>query len=230
MKISVVVLISGNGSNLQALIDAQKKYDLKYNIVAVISNKEDAFGLERARKANIKTEVVASKLIPSREDYDKQLIACIEKYAPDLIVLAGFMRILTENFIHRFENKILNIHPSLLPLYPGLKTHEQVITNKDQTHGCTIHFVTKDLDAGPIIAQASLNVTTHDTAASIQKSVLRLEHLLYPLVIQWFAENCFQLTNTGVQFNEKNILLNKKQFNEETLQKFYQQILPPFDH
>lgn len=219
----IVVLISGNGSNLQAIIDAQKKYALKYEIAAVISNKEDAFGLERAKKAQIKTEVVPSKSV-SREIYDQKLMTCIKKYNPDLIVLAGFMRILTEDFIHAFQGKILNIHPSLLPLYPGLNTHQQVINNKDKIHGCTIHFVTKDLDAGPIIAQASLNVPKESNAESIKQDVLRLEHLLYPLVIHWFAEKRFRLTTTGVQFNETNLLLTKKQFNEETLQKFYQQI------
>lgn len=224
MTISIVVLISGNGSNLQAIMDAQKKYALHYNIAAVISNKVDAYGLERAKKANIATEVVPSQQSLSREEYDKQLIASIKKYQPDLIILAGFMRILTEQFTTEFFGKIFNIHPSLLPIYPGLHTHQQVIANHDKTHGCTIHFVTKDLDAGPIIAQASLNVLTDDTVESIQQRVFRLEHLLYPLVIHWFAEKRFHLTNSGVKFDGENLLLGKKQFNEETLQTFYQHI------
>lgn len=172
----IVVLISGNGSNLQAIIDAKLPIEIK----AVISNRSNAYGLERARKAHIPTEIIDHTQFSNRDTFDEALAACIKKYQPKLIVLAGFMRILGEKFIHQFEGKIINLHPSLLPKYPGLRTHEQAIQNKDCLHGCTVHYVTADLDAGPIIRQASLVVADDDTPESLQAKVHELEHRLLP--------------------------------------------------
>jgi len=173
----LVVLISGNGSNLQAIIDAEK---LNAMIAAVISDKEDAFGLQRAAKANIPTHVI--------KNIDQALEDLLEQYSPDLIILAGFMRILDAGLVKKFKDRIINIHPSLLPKYKGLNTHQKVLEAGDQEHGTSIHFVTEDLDAGPIIAQSKLNVFEHETVEDLRTRVQALEYQLYPEVIQWFVE------------------------------------------
>jgi phosphoribosylglycinamide formyltransferase-1 len=183
----IAVLISGNGSNLQAIIDAIQN-GLPAEIAVVISNKGDAYGLQRAQKANIPTKVLSHKDYKTREDYDEALKDLLEQYQPKLIVLAGFMRILTAEFVHHFENRILNIHPSLLPKYPGLNTHQQVLENKDKTHGITIHIVTAELDAGPALAQAECEVALDDTEETLKQKIQKLEHKLYPEVIQQWIE------------------------------------------
>ncbi|MCB1826776.1 MAG: phosphoribosylglycinamide formyltransferase [Coxiellaceae bacterium] len=175
---SIVVLISGNGSNLQAILDAN------IPISAVISNEADAFGLERARKANIPAHIVNHRDFESRDQFDKALQEQIEVYQPNLIVLAGFMRKLGKAFVEHYENKIINIHPSLLPKYPGLHTHRKVLENKDKEHGVSIHIVTTELDAGPLLAQEKLSVHPDDTEESLKKRIQIIEHKLYPAVIQ----------------------------------------------
>jgi phosphoribosylglycinamide formyltransferase-1 len=190
-----VILISGNGSNLQSLIDNAKKIDLE--ICSVISNKEDAFGLKRAERANISTNFVDPNRFESREDFDKQLIAIIDELDISLIVLAGYMRILSSDFINHFAGKILNIHPSLLPKFPGLNTHRKAIDAKEKYHGATVHFVTEELDGGPIINQEIVEIDPIDTEYSLAQKVLEKEHILYPRVIHWYTQNRLKLINNN---------------------------------
>ena len=190
-----VILISGNGSNLQSLIDNAKKIDLE--ICLVISNKEDAFGLKRAERANISTNFVDPNRFESREDFDKQLIAIIDELDIGLIILAGYMRILSSDFINHFAGKILNIHPSLLPKFPGLNTHRKAIDAKEKYHGATVHFVTEELDGGPIISQEIVKIDTIDTEYSLAQKVLEKEHILYPKVIHWYTQNRLKLINNN---------------------------------
>ena len=190
-----VILISGNGSNLQSLIDNAKKIDLE--ICSVISNKEDAFGLKRAERANISTNFVDPNRFESREDFDKQLIAIIDELDIGLIILAGYMRILSSDFINHFAGKILNIHPSLLPKFPGLNTHRKAIDAKEKFHGATVHFVTEELDGGPIISQEIVEIDPIDTEYSLAQKVLEKEHILYPRVIHWYTQNRLKLINNN---------------------------------
>lgn len=184
----IVVLISGSGSNLQALIDAAAQADFPAQIAAVISNRPDAYGLVRARNHNISTAVVDHTLFNSRETFDAELQKTIDGYAPDLVVLAGFMRILTPMFVTHYLGRMLNIHPSLLPLYPGLHTHRRAIEAGDKFHGATVHFVTPELDGGPAVIQASVPVEAGDTEETLSERVLVQEHRIYPLAVRWFAE------------------------------------------
>ena len=188
-----VILISGNGSNLQSIIDHADKIDLQ--ISAVISNRDNAFGLQRAQSANINTYFVDSKIFNSRDAFDNELISIINKLNIELIILAGYMRILTPLFINHFSGKILNIHPSLLPKYPGLNTHHRAIDACDKEHGATVHFVTEKLDEGPIISQETVQVDTTDTEKSLAKKVLEREHILYPKVIHWYTQRRLILKN-----------------------------------
>ncbi|WP_109393989.1 phosphoribosylglycinamide formyltransferase [Proteus terrae] len=185
---NIVVLISGNGSNLQAVIDACRANKITGNVVAVLSNKADAYGLERAKLANIPAYFVDPALYNDRTDYDKALIEQIDAYQPDIVVLAGFMRILSPDFVTHYQHKLLNIHPSLLPKYPGLHTHRQVLANKDSFHGVTVHFVTEELDGGPMIIQARIPVLPDDTEQSLQARIQTEEYRIYPLAIGWLAD------------------------------------------
>ena len=188
-----VILISGNGSNLQSLIDNAKKIDLE--ICLVISNKEDAFGLKRAKRANITAHFVDPNLFKSIEDFDKKLVTIIDELDISLIVLAGYMRILSSDFIHHFSGKILNIHPSLLPKFQGLNTHRKAIDAKEKYHGATVHFATEELDGGPIISQEIVEIDLIDTEYSLAQKVLEKEHILYPRVIHWYTQNRLKLIN-----------------------------------
>lgn len=190
---SIVVLISGSGSNLQAIIDAIDKKMWSIEIKAVISNKADAYGLTRAQQVGIPISVINHKEFADRNSFDRALMQSIDQYQPDLIVLAGFMRILTADFVQHYRGKMINIHPSLLPAYKGLNTHQRALTDGVQTHGCTVHLVSEDLDAGSIIAQMECEVTTDDTAESLQQKVHQLEHQLLPEVIFWLAEGQVRL-------------------------------------
>ena len=183
----VAVLISGNGSNLQALIDNFKEEESIVDINCVISNKEDAFGLERAARAEIDNHFVDHTKFKNRETFDQELIQILDGYNPDLIVLAGFMRILSEVFVEKYLGKLINIHPSLLPKYPGLETHKKVIENKETHHGVTIHYVDKTLDGGPICAQSEIEVTTNNIN-DLQEQIHKIEHKIYPEVVQQIAD------------------------------------------
>lgn len=198
-KLNLVVLISGGGSNLQAIIDSIKADKLDACINAVISNKADAFGITRAKQAGIKTQVINHKNYPNRDDFDLQLIEIIDQYHPDLIVLAGFMRILTDQFIQHYNNKMINIHPSLLPKFKGLNTHKRALDAGETTHGLSIHYVTAELDSGPILKQVSVPVLATDTEQTLAQRVLQQEHIAYPEVIQCIAQE--QLTTTTKPFS-----------------------------
>ncbi|MDK2597888.1 phosphoribosylglycinamide formyltransferase [Pseudoalteromonas obscura] len=185
----IVVLISGSGSNLQAIIDHCQAGNINGEIVSVISNKGDAYGLVRADKANINTHVLSHKDFDSREAYDEQLAKLIDSCNPDLVVLAGFMRILTSGLVQKFKGKMLNIHPSLLPKYQGLNTHQRAIDANDAYHGASVHFVTEELDGGPVVVQAKVAILPDDTAETLAKRVHEQEHVIYPLVVKWFSEH-----------------------------------------
>lgn len=187
----IVVVISGSGSNLQALIDASVASNFK--ISRVISNNPDAFGLERAARDNIPTCVVNHRDFQTREEFDLALQKTIDESQPNLVVLAGFMRILGEKFVRSYAGRIINIHPSLLPKYPGINTHQRALDAKDKEHGVSIHFVTEELDGGPVIAQDRVPVLKEDTAGSLAGRVLEKEHLLYPKVVSWFAAGRLEL-------------------------------------
>ena len=201
MTCRVVILISGSGTNLQALIDAAPKLDFK--IEMVVSNKSGVLGLKRAKKHKIPYKVIEHQSFDSREEFDRDLSAIIEKINPNLIVLAGFMRILGAEFISKFQNHILNIHPSLLPKYPGINTHQRALDAGDHEHGATVHFVTEGLDCGPIIAQDSVLINSSDTAKTLALKTLEKEHVLYPKVVGWFAAGRLRLENGKVLLDQK---------------------------
>lgn len=196
-KLPVVVLISGSGSNLQAMIDGSED-DLPVEIRAVISNETGAYGLERARNAGIATEILDHRGFDSREDFDRQLMTLIDSYQPGLVVLAGFMRILTPGFVHNYLGRLLNIHPSLLPKYQGLHTHRRALDAGDKEHGASIHFVTEELDGGPVILQARVPVLPGDDPDTLASRVLKKEHLIYPMAVRWFAEKRLRLQDNHI--------------------------------
>lgn len=190
---NIVVLISGNGSNLQAIIDACRQKKINGTIRAVFSNKADAFGLDRARRAGIPTHVLEASQFASREAFDRELVNEIDAYVPDVVVLAGFMRILSPGFVTHYSGRLLNIHPSLLPKYPGLHTHRQALENGDDEHGTSVHFVTDELDGGPVILQARVPVFEGDNEDDIIERVQTQEHAIYPLVVSWFVDGRLQM-------------------------------------
>ena len=208
VNFSFAVLISGNGSNLQAMIDSLKQEKILGKICCVLSNKENAYGLERAKKEKIPTEVVNNEDFKTREDFDTELVRVLSTYKPDLIVLAGFMRILSPVFVKAFGGKVINIHPSLLPKYPGLNTHKRVLESSDKIHGITVHFVDESLDGGPICAQSSLNIKT-SSIKELEKEIHKLEHELYPKVIGWFADGLLKLSNGKVYFDNRELKISE---------------------
>ena len=203
----IVVLLSGSGSNLQAIIDQIAEGTLNARICAVISNKADAYGIQRARAANIPTRIIEHSHYDDRESFDAELTRSIEKYQPELIVLAGFMRILTDDFVNHFYGRMINIHPSLLPEYRGLHTHKRALKAGDKEHGLSIHYVSVKLDGGPIILQQSVPVLEDDTEDSLAQRVLIQEHQAYPKVIQWIAQKRLQIVNNQVMMDNKAIIL-----------------------
>lgn len=201
---NVVVLISGSGSNLQALIDSQGD-DNPARIRAVISNRADAYGLTRAQNAGIATQVLDHKAFAGREAFDSALIEAIDVFQPDLVVLAGFMRILTPAFVRHYAGRLLNIHPSLLPLYKGLHTHQRALEAGDAEHGCSVHFVTEELDGGPLVIQAVVPVQPGDTAESLAMRVHMQEHHIYPMAVRWFAEGRLRLGAAGAMLDGEKL-------------------------
>lgn len=197
-KARVVVLISGRGSNLSAILNAAAAPDYPATVVSVIANKADAPGLQLAASAGVVTEVVPSQGITDRAAYDQSLLAVIDRYAPDLVVLAGFMRILTPDFVNHYADRMINIHPSLLPAFTGLHTHQRALDAGVHLHGCTVHFVTAELDHGPMIAQAAIPVLPNDTATSLALRVLNEEHRVYPAAVRWFAEGRLKIVGQRV--------------------------------
>jgi phosphoribosylglycinamide formyltransferase-1 len=198
---NVVVLISGSGSNLQALIDSIAHDGNPARISAVISNRADAYGLERAKQAGIATAVLDHKQFEGREAFDAALVEAIDAFEPQLVVLAGFMRILTPGFVRHYAGRLLNIHPSLLPKYKGLHTHQRALEAGDSEHGCSVHFVTEELDGGPLVVQAVIPVRANDTLDSLAQQVHRQEHVIYPLAVRWFAEGRLRLDAQGAMLD-----------------------------
>lgn len=205
MRHRLVVLISGSGTNLQAIIDAVAQGDVNADIALVLSNRASAKGLQRAADAAIETRTLDHHSFPDRESFDRAMIEEIDKAQPDTVVLAGFMRILSDTFVRHYAGRLINIHPSLLPLYPGLNTHQRAIDAGDTEHGCSIHFVTEELDGGPVIAQAVVPVRSNDTAESLSNRVQLQEHALYPLVLNWRSEGRVVLNDQGVQLDGKTL-------------------------
>jgi len=194
----IVILISGRGSNMEALIAERDGGRLPVDIAAVISNRPAAKGLETAAAAGIATRCLDHKAYAGRDEFDAALAACIDEFTPDLVILAGFMRILTPTFVRHYEGRLLNIHPSLLPSFPGLHTHQRALDEGVRIHGCTVHFVTAELDHGPVVIQAAVPVLDGDDEASLAARVLRQEHRIYPQAVRWLAEGRARLVDGRV--------------------------------
>ena len=201
----ICVLISGNGSNLQAIIDEIKGGRLNAKISGVISNRPNAYGLERAKEAGIEAVCLDHTNFDTRESYDEALKAQIDAFGADCVVLAGFMRILTPEFVDSFAGKLLNIHPSLLPKYKGLNTHQRAIDNGDKEHGVSVHFVTPELDGGPVIIQSRVPVFDEDTASDLAERVQEQERRIYPLVLSWFSAGRLSMRNNKAVLDEQEL-------------------------
>lgn len=199
----IAVLISGNGSNLQALIDHQAKHPDIFEIALVVSNRPNAFGLQRALEHQIPTKVIDHTDFPDRESFDAQVQNTLDAHAIKLVVLAGFMRILSAGFTEHFLGRMLNIHPSLLPKYQGLNTHQRAIDAGDSEHGLSVHFVTPELDGGPVILQAKTDIFDNDSAQTLQSRIHQLEHQAYPLVVEWYAQGRLALQDGKVIFDQQ---------------------------
>jgi phosphoribosylglycinamide formyltransferase-1 len=200
----VVVLISGSGSNLQALLDSLEPGNPAH-ICAVISNRAEAYGLTRAAQAGITTRVLDHRHFEGREAFDAALVELIDSFDADLVVLAGFMRILTPTFVRHYAGRLLNIHPSLLPKYKGLHTHQRALEAGDREHGCSVHFVTEELDGGPLVVQAVVPVQADDTAETLAQRVHQQEHRIYPMAMRWFAEQRLRLTPDGAMLDGESL-------------------------
>ena len=201
----VVVLISGNGGNLQALIDSRLTGYRSVRIVAVVSNRSDAYGLQRAKDVGIATRYLDHKVFECREDFDRALIELIDAFNPQLVVLAGFMCILSADFVRNYEGRLLNIHPSLLPKHKGMYTHQRVLEAGDSEHGCSVHFVTEELDSGHLVVQAVVPVESTDSARILAQRVHTQERRIYPLAVHWFAEGRLILGKQGALLDGKLI-------------------------
>lgn len=205
MSAKLAILISGRGSNMQAFIDACESGELAAKISVVISNNPNAAGLQRAAEAGIATRVVDHRIFDSRQDFDAALVAALATHKVDLVILAGFMRILTPIFIEPFAGRLLNIHPSLLPKYPGLNTHQRALDAGDEEAGVTVHFVTDELDGGPPIIQARVPILANDTADALAQRVILEEHVIYPIAARWHLEQRLELTKQGAFLDGKPI-------------------------
>lgn len=197
------ILISGSGTNLQAFIDGVENDGLPLELIAVVSNVSSAYGLERGKRAGIPTIVIDHRDFTSREAFDLEIAAALDPLEPDLIILAGFMRILSAQFVRHFSGRILNIHPALLPKYPGLDTHARAIDAGDAEHGSTVHVVTEELDGGPRLLQGKLSIRPDDTPEQLAARVQRIEHRIYPLAARWFAEQRVVVTESGIELDGK---------------------------
>ena len=199
-----VILISGNGSNLQSIIDNANSIDL--TICCVISNKTDAFGLERAEKADIPCVTLDETILDSKLRFDQEIMKVIDHYQAEVIILAGYMRVLSADFISKYFGKILNIHPSLLPKFPGLNTHQRAIEASEKIHGVSVHFVTEELDGGPVIAQEFVKIDSTDNTQTLAKKVLDKEHVIYPKIIHWYTQGRLKLVDKNTVTLDEKIL------------------------
>jgi len=201
---NAVILISGNGSNLQSIIDNADRIDLQIN--CVISNNKNAFGLKRAESSNLRTAIIDPGLYTSNEAFDRELISIIQQHRVELIILAGYMRVLTPLFVSHYFGKILNIHPSLLPKFPGLNTHQKAIDASEKIHGVSVHFVTEVLDNGPIITQELVKIEAKDTAKTLSEKVLKKEHVIFPQVIHWYTQGRLKLIDNYTATLDEKII------------------------
>ncbi len=213
----IVVLISGSGSNMQAIAESCFKKEMDAEIVAVISNRPGVAGLERAEKLKITTGVVDHTEFASREEFDVNLIRAIDEHSPDIVILAGFMRILTPDFVRRYKGKLINIHPSLLPKHKGLNTHSRALEAGDSEHGVTVHFVSEDLDGGPNIIQAVVPVLDDDNALTLQVRVQAQEHVIFPIAIKWFAEGRLSMIKGDAYFDNQALPETGLQLSPESI-------------
>lgn len=212
----IVVLISGNGTNLQSIIDQIEQGRIPATIKAVISNKPSAHGLERAARANIPTEVLEHRPFANREEFDRELMKRIDQYEPDLVVLAGFMRILTDDFVAHYAGRIINIHPSLLPRHRGLNTHRRAIEAGDTVHGASVHYVVPELDSGPVILQGEVPILDNDNADALAERVHRVEHIIYPEVVRRIASGEVQLRDDTVFYQGQPLSEQQRRYPPET--------------
>jgi phosphoribosylglycinamide formyltransferase-1 len=210
----IVVLISGSGSNLQAIAEAAARQEFDGEIVAVISNRPDVLGLQRANDFGIKNEVVDHTEFGTREEFDANLIRAIDEHSPDLVVLAGFMRILTPDFVRRYKGRMLNIHPSLLPKYKGLNTHKRALEAGDKEHGVTVHFVSEDLDGGPNVIQAVVPVLDDDDEGTLRSRVQVQEHVIYPIAVKWFVEGRISMIKGDAFFDGQELPITGVQLTQ----------------
>ncbi|HBM22515.1 MAG TPA: phosphoribosylglycinamide formyltransferase [Alcanivorax sp.] len=201
----LAVLISGTGSNLQAILDAIDAGELPARVSLVLSNKAAAAGLARAERAGVPAQAIDHRGFPDRASFDQAMIERIDAHGADTVVLAGFMRILSPGFVRHYQGRLINIHPSLLPKYPGLNTHARALEAGDREHGCSLHFVTDELDGGPLIAQARFPVAANDTAETLSEKVQAREHRLYPQVLRWRAQQRLQMTDQGVELDGERL-------------------------
>ena len=201
----LAVLISGTGSNLQAILDAIDAGELPARVSLVLSNKASAAGLARAERAGVPAQAIDHRGFPDRASFDQAMIERIDAHGADTVVLAGFMRILSPGFVRHYQGRLINIHPSLLPKYPGLNTHARALEAGDREHGCSLHFVTDELDGGPLIAQARFPVAANDTAETLSEKVQAQEHRLYPQVLRWRAQQRLKMTDQGVELDGERL-------------------------
>ena len=201
----IVVLISGSGSNLQAIAEAAARQEFDGEVVAVISNRPEVLGLQRANDFGIKNQVVDHTEYATREEFDANLIRAIDEHDPDLVVLAGFMRILTPDFVRRYKGRMLNIHPSLLPKYKGLNTHKRAMEAGDKEHGVTVHFVSEDLDGGPNVIQAVVPILDDDDEGTLKARVQVQEHVIYPIAVKWFVEGRISMLKGDAYFDGQEL-------------------------
>ncbi|MDG1693544.1 MAG: phosphoribosylglycinamide formyltransferase [Porticoccaceae bacterium] len=201
----LVILVSGGGSNLQSLIDGCASGNINATISAVISNNPEAGGLERAAKSGIPNLAIDHRAFDNRESFDQALSELIDSFSPDLVILAGFMRILTANFVDHYLGRMMNIHPSLLPAYPGLHTHRRALEAGDRKAGATVHFVTPELDGGPSIIQAQVEIDNHDNEDSLASKVLAFEHKIYPEAVKWFCDGRLVMENNHVKVDSGSV-------------------------
>jgi phosphoribosylglycinamide formyltransferase-1 len=216
-KKNIVVLVSGSGSNLQAIIDACESGCINGQVIAVISNVADVYALQRAAAHNIKAITLVHKDYADRVSFDSELAKKISDLQADVIVLAGFMRILSAPFVEQFAGKLFNIHPSLLPKYPGLHTHKKALTNNDEYHGCSIHFVTAELDGGPLVIQSRIAINASDTEQTLITRIAEKEWLIYPLILSWFCQERLRLVDDQVWL-DNNKIKNEGLLYEDILQ------------
>lgn len=204
-KKRIVILISGSGTNMVNLVEHCQSGRIHADVVAVISNNSDAGGLAKAAALGIDTAILSHRDFSSREAYDAELEALVQSYQPDLVILAGFMRFLTDTFVHSFAGRLLNIHPSLLPKYKGIHTHQRALDAGDSEHGVSVHFVTEELDGGPVILQAKVPIFEGDQAADLQSRVHEQEYRIYPLVVRWFCEDRLALKDAAVYLDGERL-------------------------